>query len=418
MNPSGRLADTHWLEEPALKAVLAALGADGAVVRLVGGCVRDALAGRPIGDVDIATPDAPGSVVRLLDRAGLKAVPTGIAHGTITAVSGGMAFEVTTLRRDVETFGRHARVAYTDDWLADAARRDFTINALYADADGTLYDPLGGAADLAAGRVRFVGEAAQRIDEDRLRILRFFRFHARYGRGAPDPEALAAARGAAAQIPALSVERVAAELLKILAAPDPAAALDAMATAGVLAHVLPEGADRARLARLVRLEDALIGADPVRRLAALLSAPGTADRAGGRLRLSNERRARLVAIAVPDPSIAAGMPARPARRLLYRSGAALFADQVLLAWAGNGATPEDAGWRATLAHARDWSPRALPVKGRDLAALGLAAGPAMGAVLDRLEAWWIDRDFAPEHEACMAEARRILAEQSKTETKR
>jgi poly(A) polymerase len=269
VEPIERIDPPSWAAERVVAAVLAALGADGAVVRFVGGCVRDTLLARPIGDIDIATPDPPDTVLTLLEAAAIKAVPTGIAHGTITAVVPPRHFEITTLRRDVETFGRHARVAFTDDWAADAARRDFTMNALFLDAAGRVFDPVGGLADLRAGRVRFVGDAAARIREDVLRLLRFYRFHAHYGRGAPDAAARRACRELSALLPGLSGERVATELFKLLAAPDPVPTIDLMAEDGVLAVLLPEARRRDRLAGLVVLEDA---ADPLRRLAALLVA--------------------------------------------------------------------------------------------------------------------------------------------------
>ena len=233
---------------PETQAVLAALGADGTELRFVGGCVRDAVAGRPVKDVDLATPDPPERVTALLERAGIKAVPTGLEHGTVTAVSGGRPFEVTTLRVDVETYGRRARVAYTDDWQADAARRDLTINALSCAPDGTLYDPFGGLGDLRGGRVRFIGDPRQRIREDYLRLLRFFRFHAHYGKGGPDPEGLAAATELAAEATDLSGERVRDELLKLLAADDPLPVLELMHAHGVLRSFLPETAGMAVLA--------------------------------------------------------------------------------------------------------------------------------------------------------------------------
>src|SRR6202043_3407136 len=219
--PAERMVPQPWMGEAATRAVLRALGAEGGAARFVGGCVRDALLGRAIGDIDIATPLAPEEVMRRLEAAAIKAVPTGIAHGTVTAVVPPRHFEITTLRRDVETFGRHARVAFTDDLAADAARRDFTMNALFLDADGNLFDPMGGLPDLRAGRVRFVGNAETRIREDVLRLLRFYRFHAHYGSGEADTAARAACRDLAHLLPTLSGERVAAETLKLLAAPDP-----------------------------------------------------------------------------------------------------------------------------------------------------------------------------------------------------
>ncbi|MBT7756032.1 MAG: CCA tRNA nucleotidyltransferase, partial [Rhodospirillaceae bacterium] len=252
------LIQQTWLTSAASRALFAALGSAGATPRFVGGCVRDGLLGRSSSDLDIAIDQLPEDSMRLLEDSGIKVIPTGLKHGTITAIVDSQHFEVTALRVDVENFGRHAKVAFTDDWRLDAARRDFTINAIYADGDGQLYDPDGGRDDLAAGRVRFVGNAAQRIVEDKLRILRFFRFFALFGRGAPDPDALAACAAAAPGIDGLSGERVRDEIFKLLAAPDPTPSLELMAGSGVLQHVLPDGF---RLESLARADE-----DPLRRL--------------------------------------------------------------------------------------------------------------------------------------------------------
>lgn len=378
------------MRTPATRALLAALTAEGAVVRFVGGCVRDSLVGRPVRDIDVATATTPRDNLRLLTAAGIKAVPTGIEHGTITAVVGGRPFEVTTLRVDVETFGRHARVAFTDDWVADACRRDFTINALYADPDGSLYDPTGGLADLRRGRVRFVGRPEQRIEEDRLRILRFFRFHAWYGRGAANRSALAACRQAAAGIDRLSGERVRQELLKLLAAPEPRPALRLMLRHGILPYVLPAGADLAALSRLMRGEPG--EPDPLLRLAALMHGQGAdaARRLADRLRLSNAERERLLALLGSDaPSPRGGR--RTLRRAVYCLGADMTADLALLA-----------GRPRLAAAARAMRPPEFPLKGRDGLALGLKPGPELGRLLAAVEDWWVERDFAPDTAACRA----------------
>ena len=375
---------------PATRAVTEALSAEGATVRFVGGCVRDAVLGRNVKDVDIATADPPETVTRLLEAAGLKAVPTGIAHGTVTAVADGTPFEVTTLRHDVETDGRHATVVFTDDWVADAARRDFTLNALYCDADGTLYDPVGGIEDARRGRVRFVGDARARIEEDALRLLRFFRFHAHYGRGEADATALAACRELAPLLANLSGERLRDETLKLLAAPAPAPVVALMIEEGVLGHVLPEVAGVGALAGLCAIEgDA---ADPLRRLACLLrDGQGGTERTAERLRLSKVDTKRLAALATPAVAIAADDSVRVQRRALYRVGRALFVDLVTMAWA---AAPGDAGAiRAMLATAAAWEDPALPVKGADVAALGVPVGPEVGRLLTAVEAWWQDGDY-------------------------
>ena len=390
MRPVARIAPRPWMMAPATRAVTAALSAEGATVRFVGGCVRDAVLGRDAKDVDLATTDPPETVIALLEAAGLKAVPTGIAHGTVTAVVDGTPFEVTTLRRDVETDGRHAKVAFTDDWVADAARRDFTLNAMYCDADGTLFDPVGGIEDARQGRVRFVGDARARIEEDALRLLRFFRFHAHYGRGEADAKALAACRELAPLLANLSGERLRDETLKLLAAPEPAPVVALMIDMGVLGQVLPEVAGVGALAALCAIEgDA---ADPLRRLACLLrDGQGGAERVAKRLRLSNADAKRLAALATPAVALAADDDVRAQRRALYRVGRALFVDLVYLAWA---AAPGDAGsFRAMLATATAWENPALPVKGADATALGVPVGPEIGRLLAAVEAWWQDGDY-------------------------
>ena len=398
-----------WMAAPETRAVTDALGAKGAVVRFVGGCVRDTLLGRAVADIDLATPDPPETVTALLKKAGLRAIATGIEHGTITAVADGRSFEVTTLRHDVETFGRHAKVAFTDDWEADSMRRDFTMNAIYCGPDGTLYDPQNGEADLRAGRVRFVGEARERIAEDVLRLLRFFRFHAWFGKGAADEDALAACREAVAQLEILSVERVWHELKRLLAAPDPAPHIRLMAENGILQHVLPEmktgtGTDAA-LAALTAIEAGLGKAgpgesEPLRHLAILLGgkdAETAAEKVAERLKLSNAERDRLAALAGGE--LDAGGDATTWRRALYTSGAELFRDRVLLAWATNPQREET--YRKMLAEAEAWTPPSLPATGGDVLALGMDPGAAVGEMLSRLEAWWIAEDFKPGREDCL-----------------
>ncbi|MGH6719558.1 MAG: CCA tRNA nucleotidyltransferase [Alphaproteobacteria bacterium] len=394
---------------PAVVKVLAALMADGTAVRFVGGCVRDALAGRRVGDVDLATADPPERVVALLGRAGLKAAPTGIDHGTVTAVADGRGFEVTTLRLDVRTFGRHAEVAFTDDWKADAARRDFTFNAMSLAPDGTLYDYFGGRRDLAAGRVRFVGEPAKRIAEDYLRVLRFFRFLAHFGRRAPAARALAACRDAAFELKRLSGERVRNELVKLLAAPDPVPALRLMATTGVLAVALPEAVDRLagdrlafdRLAGLVALDAA--DRDPVRRLTALIA--GDAAALATRLKLSNAERDRLAFLVPGTPGLVADTTPAGLRRLLYRHGQGRVIDALYLAWADAG---RDAAFAGRLDLARAWVRPEFPLKGRDLIAAGVPRGPAVSTLLKDLEAWWEAGDFRADRAACLTELRRRM----------
>jgi len=404
-----RIEPQAWMTAGPTRAVLDALRAGGAEVRFVGGCVRDAVAGRPIADIDLATDAPPGRVVELLEAARLKAIPTGIEHGTVTAISAGRPYEVTTLRHDVETDGRRAVVAFTDDWEADAARRDFTMNALSLEPDGRLHDPFGGVADLRAGRVRFVGDARQRIAEDVLRLLRFFRFFAHYGSPPPDADALTACREMAHLLPRLSAERIRVELLKLLAAPDPAAVITLMRDEGVLDHFLAQATAVERLARLAAIESALGLNDPLRRLAAVLQADGaTARHLAQGLRLSNAERDRLVAMAEPELEPSPEFDGAARRRALYRVGAATWADLVLLAWVDRGGGRDDSGWRGLLSAADGWSRPKFPLSGGDVKRLGVAEGEAVGALLRAVEAWWIASDFAAGRDACLAELERRM----------
>jgi len=393
-------------------AVVDALSADGAEVRFVGGCVRDAVTGREVRDIDLATADRPEAVLALLARAGIRAVPTGIDHGTITAVEDGHPFEITTLRVDVETDGRRAVVAYTDDWEADASRRDLTINALSCDPAGGLYDYFGGLADARAGRVRFVGDPVVRIKEDVLRILRFYRFHGEHGRTDPDPAARAAAGQLADRLPALSGERVQAELLRILANDRAAEILDLMVADGVIAHLLPALTDVPGLSRLIEIEGAAgIDGEPIRRLATALEGDeATAAAVADRLRLSNadtEKLRRLVGWRdVFSP--AADGPAR--RRWFYRHGASLYGDLALL-HAARHDVPADR-MRADIEAAAAWNDPSLPISGADVVARGVPEGPAVGAVLTEVETWWIDRDFEPDRPACLAALDEIVERMS------
>ena len=387
-----------WMTEAATVQVMEALDAAGGpdCARFVGGCVRNTLMKRPVGDIDIATTLTPDAVTAALKAARLKAVPTGAAHGTITAVARGRPFEITTLRRDVETDGRHAKVAFTDDWDQDAARRDFRLNALYADMRGRLFDPTGqGIADARAGRIVFVGDPRARIAEDALRIPRFFRFLAWYGRGEPDGEGLAACRDLRALVGGLSAERVAKELLTLLAAEDPRAAVGLMAGAGVLALILPEAASLARFEALVAIEtEVLFSIDPLLRLAALLAAdPAAGAAAAARLRLSNAHRDRLVAALGSEPPLVSWMSPRQTRQAVYRLGAQAFIDRATLAWAASERPAAAIQWRALLPMAQSWPRPTLPLTGEEVVAAGVPRGPAVGAVLREVEAWWIDNDF-------------------------
>lgn len=379
-----------WLESQATRAVMRALEAAGGVgcARFVGGCVRNSLLGQPVDDIDIATRLRPEQTITALKAAGLKAVPTGLEHGTVTGVSERRPYEITTLRRDVETDGRRAVVAFTEDWAEDAARRDFRLNALYADAAGTVFDPTGGGLeDAAAGRIVFVGEAETRIREDYLRILRFFRFYAWYGRGEPDAVGLAACAALKGGVAQLSAERVSKEVLKLLAAPDPRAAVRAMTETDVLAQVLPQAQPLALFEPMCDLTD-----DPVMRLSALLppDAAGVTEIAGN-LRLSNAVRDRLAAAVADGPAVSPTMSDAEARAAIYRLGRRTFEDRLMRAEAAGGG--DGARLRALAA---GWTPPKMPVGGRDLARLGLSPGPETGRVLKAFEDAWVADDFPAE----------------------
>jgi poly(A) polymerase len=382
-----KLPAAPWQKRKGMAALLRALGAAEGKTRYVGGCVRDTLLGLPVSDVDLATRLAPEEVMQRLKAARIKAVPTGFAHGTVTAIVEGVPVEVTTLRRDVATDGRRATVAFTEDWREDAARRDFTINALSADpARLDVFDYFGGEADLAVQRVRFIGDPLTRIAEDHLRILRFFRFHARFGEGAPDPVGLEACAARANDLMALSRERIADELTKLLALPEPAATVRVMVGHAILRPVLPEidRAGAARLGLLVEREKAVGAApDPLRRLAALLPAdPEVAGAVAARLRLSKKAQRRLVTAARRD-----GQPAAP-EVLAYRLGRDEAVDRLLLGDGDPAAARALDGWKR---------PR-LAVGGGDLIAMGLTAGPPVARTLQAVEREWAETGFASEVE--------------------
>jgi poly(A) polymerase len=395
-----------WMKTLQTRAVMAALEARGGTgcARFVGGCVRNAVIRRPVDDIDIATLLTPDAVSEALRAAGLKAIPTGVEHGTITAVADGHPYEITTLRRDVETDGRRAVVAFTTDWAEDAQRRDFRMNALYADADGTLHDPTGeGLEDARKGRVVFVGDPMLRIREDYLRILRFFRFHAWYGKGEPDAAALAACRSLKSLLAGRAAERTQKEVLKLLAAGDPRPSLRLMAASGVLAEIMPYVKGLARLERLVQIElKQLHECDAELRLAAMLPPdPKVAATAAERLRLSNALRDRLVLASGTEPRITSWMSERQARRALYQIGQRGFFDRVKLAWAESEKPRAAAQWKALLGLAEDWSRPLFPLAGEDVLALKVQPGPLVGQVLREVEDWWIDQDFPDDRDAAL-----------------
>jgi poly(A) polymerase len=384
-----------WLRTGAVFDLLALLDRDGEEARVVGGAVRNELLGEPVGEIDIATTALPPEVIRRAEVAGFKAVPTGIAHGTVTVVVNRQPFEVTTLREDVETYGRHATVAFGRDWRRDAERRDFTMNALFASRDGTVQDYVGGLDDIAARRVRFIGDPALRIAEDYLRILRFFRFHAAYGHGAPDAAGLHACIVARQGLDQLSRERVRMELLKLLLARHAVPTLAVMSEAGLLGTVLGGVPLLAGLSNMIKLEAELsLPADPVRRLGALaVLIVEDADRLRERLRLANAEHERIAAMAERWWRIAPGDGDAPARALLYELGPQSFTDRVLLAWSRSPASAGDPAWRALATLPARWTVPVFPLKAADFIARGVAKGPALGEAMRTAEAAWIAAGF-------------------------
>ncbi len=408
------LADAAWLNAKPLRAVFALFDDAGREVRVVGGSVRNTLIGHPVTDIDLATPVLPGEVMRLAKAAGMHAHPTGIDHGTVTIVAAGHPFEVTTLRRDIETDGRRAVVAFTTDWAEDAERRDFTINAIYALPDGSLYDPTGGLDDLKARRVRFIGNAEDRIREDYLRILRFFRFSAAYGEGPLDAAGLSASGALKAGIGSLSGERIGAEMLKLLAAPGAAAVTATMQSTSILAEVLGRNGDAPAFARLCAIEQELARpADLMARLAALALSGASGGAAAAqslaqRLRLSNEEASRLSAANSPNAAFDPATPLASAKEALYRIGADRWASAGLVAWARAGADPRDSNRRTRLELPQSWTVPVLPVRGADVLALGVPAGPDVGKIVKAFDEWWIAAGF-PSDPAVQQSQLRALA---------
>ena len=385
-----------WMTAPETLAVMAALGE----ARFVGGAVRNALLGVGVADIDIAVPMPPSEVLARLVARNIKVVETGMDHGTVTAIVGSQAFEITSLRRDVETDGRHAVIAFTDDWAEDAARRDFTINALYASASGEIFDYATGVEDLIAGKVRFMGDARARIAEDYLRVLRLFRFHAWYGKGDVDTEGLRAAAEAKDKLKTLSAERIAKELLRLLEAGNPTPVLRVMAATGILPELLPGALQLPRLERLVEIDaDNFAPRDGLLRLAALLTEGGDAAHAvADALKLSNADRLRLEQ-ALSGEHIPAHLSARDARRLLYRIGVSRFRDKVWLAWAAAPRTANAIQWRMLLTMADNWQRPRFPLSGLDVIQAGVPEGPEVGRVLAKVEDWWVGGDFAADEGA-------------------
>jgi tRNA nucleotidyltransferase/poly(A) polymerase len=412
MNPAPQsLAGAPWLAARPVQAIFAAIGRDGDEMRIVGGAVRNAFLGVPVVDVDFATTATPDVVTERAEAAGFKVVPTGAEHGTLTVVAEGRGYEVTTLREDIETDGRRAVVRFGRDWLADARRRDFTVNALSVDREGTVHDPLGGYGDVVAGRVRFIGEPDRRIAEDRLRILRFFRFHAQYGRGALDREGLSASIRARNGLRDLSAERIGQEMRRLAVADRAAETVSEMQDAGILPIVLGGIGYVAPIRRLQAFETALgMPARVPLRLAALgCRIEEDALRLAERLRLSNNERDRMVAAAGALDGFLQRPDIRAARRALYRLGAEAFRDGVALAFAWSGDATDEPYWRDLFTLPDRWAAPSFPLGGRDVIGGTSVRGPQVGALLKAIEAWWIDNDFAPDEAALRARLQQVLA---------
>jgi poly(A) polymerase len=410
MSETRVLDDAPWLKSGPAARVLGLLNGDGEEARVVGGAVRNALLKIPLGDIDIATTALPDEVVRRAKAAGIKTVPTGIDHGTVTLVVEAQPFEVTTLREDTETFGRKAKVAFGRDWVRDAERRDFTINGLSVDADGVVHDHVGGLEDIAARRVRFIGDPNSRIAEDYLRVLRFFRIHASYGAGEPDRAGYLACVAARAGLATLSAERVRMEMLKLVVAEGAAGAIVAMADGGLLQAILGGVTYTGPFLAMMAAERVLgLPPDPMRRLGALaVAVTEDAKRVATRLRLSNAETKALDSMGHRWWRLG-GMDEARARRLLYRLGEERYRDRLLLAWARAGGDTDSARWREFATLPERWSAPKFPLKAADFIARGIAEGPALGHVLTLAEDAWLAADFPLDQAALKTIADRAAA---------
>ncbi len=388
-----RLANQPWLSSPAATRVMDALDAvRPGSARFVGGCVRNALLDEPVADIDIATQLTPDQVEAAMRAADIAVHPTGIEHGTLTVVANHQPFEVTTLRQDVETVGRRATVAFTEDWAVDAQRRDFRMNALYADRAGTVYDPThGGLADIASRSIVFVGDPETRLREDYLRILRFFRFYAWYGQSAPDAEGLAACSKLRTGLSGISAERIWTETRKLLSAPNPMPSLEAMETSGVLAQLFPNAKGLDLVRKLVALDTREgFKPDPMLRLLALFwKDSDTIHTVANQLKMSNDERQRLNWSAKDETALSSDITPKSLRAALYRSSPQIIHDRAMLAWANDA----NASWRQLLTDITTWQRPVMPITGADLLAHGIPQGPQLGATLRTLETAWLESDF-------------------------
>ena len=419
MKPDYYIRPPIWMTAPETSRLINALSSidgDKIIALFVGGCVRDSLFDRPVNDIDIATILSPSEVSRTLSEAGFKVLETGLEHGTVTAVLGAKYFQITTLREDKSTDGRRAKVNFTDQWSIDANRRDFTINAIYADIYGNIYDPVGGLEDIKVGRVRFVGNAQKRINEDVLRLLRFFRFYAQFSNPPPDRQAIEACKKLAYKLPNLSGERIRAETFKLLETNDPATTLSLMSANGVLRYFLPEVKQIDRLAGLVLVENLVGSIDPLRRLAAAVKTDiEGANTIAQRLRFSNRTTARLCSLVVKDQRIKIDMSLKSRMKLMYLLGADLWRDRVLINWAddialgGNQEGTFSKQWKNIYKLADTWERPVFPLKGADVLDMGMEIGPSVGYYLNNVEEWWIQNDFLPNRNECLLKLKGFIS---------
>ena len=413
MTKKYRLPYADWLSAASTKVVIDSLQREGTEVRFVGGCVRDSLAKKPVTDVDIATPDRPDRVIELLSSAGIKSLPTGLKHGTIKAIVGKSSFDITTLRRDVKTYGRRAKVIFCNSWLEDARRRDFTINSISVSPSGTVFDPFDGISDLENGCVKFIGKASERITEDYLRILRFFRFHGLFGRGPIDEEAMTACHTHATKLKHLSKERIRTEFLKILLVPDPNKICVQMRKADVLKHLLPQNCDIRRLRIINWLETKVVNIesvaqDDIRHLAALMGhGQNCSYHTAERLGLSRKQRDQLVTLTNPENKLSVNMSQILKQQKIRRHGNKRAIDLVLLTWAGELAQSRRSfikdmdDYIRLLKQCMDWIPPIFPISGADVLNLGVRPGPVVATILEDIEAWWEYEHYNPKRTECL-----------------
>ena len=413
MKKNHQLPEVDWLSATSTKLIIDSLQKEGTEVRFVGGCVRNSLAKRPVTDIDIATPDRPEKVIELLNFAGIKSLPTGVQHGTIKAIVGRSRFDITTLRRDAETYGRHAKVVFCDNWLEDARRRDFTINSISASPSGTIFDPFGGISDLENGRVKFIGKASERITEDYLRILRFFRFHGLFGRGPINDEAMAACRAHATKLRHLSNERIGTEFLKILLVTAPDKICIQMRKAKVLAHVFPQNIDLRYLRMVKWLENEVvdikeIAPNYIRYLAALIGREHKcALQTAERLSLSKRQHNQLNTLVNPKNQLSVSLNHNLKRQKIRRFGNARAVDLILLTWAGELAQSKRSprqgkdDYLRLLKQCIDWTAPIFPVSGTDVLNLGVKRGPEVGKILAIIETWWESMGCEPTRTSCL-----------------